>query len=52
MLGSLAATQSTTVTVTVAFSASGTWPVTFSVTHHEYDGNPSNDTASITETVP
>jgi hypothetical protein len=52
MLGSLAATQSTTVTVTGTFSSSGTWPVTFSVTHHEYDGNPANDTASITETLP
>ena len=52
MLGSLAATQSATVTVTGTLPASGTWPVAFSVTHHEYDGNPANDTASITETVP
>jgi hypothetical protein len=52
MLGSLAATQSAIVTVTGTLPASGTWPVTFSVTHHEYDGNPTNDTASIIETVP
>jgi hypothetical protein len=52
MLGSLAASQSATVTITGTLPTSGAWPVTFSVTHHEYDGNPANDNAAITQTVP
>ena len=52
MLGSLAASQSAAVTVTGTLPTSGTWPVTFSVTHHEYDGDPADDNIAITETVP
>lgn len=51
MLGSLAAGQSTTVFVTGKLPQSGTWPITFSVTHREADGAPTNDSVTLTELV-
>jgi hypothetical protein len=51
LLGNLAAGQSATVTVTGTLPTSGAWPVTFSVTHHEADSIPMNDSATVTESV-
>ena len=52
MLGSIPAGTSATITVVGALGASGTWPVTFTVTHHEIDTNPSNNDTAVTTTVP
>jgi hypothetical protein len=52
MLGSVPNGASATVTVTGVLSTSGTWPVTFTVTHHESDLNPANDGAAVTTVVP
>jgi hypothetical protein len=51
LLGSLAAGQSATVTVTGTLPNTGNWPVTFSVTHAEADSVPRNDSATVTESV-
>ena len=51
LLGSLAAGQSATVSVSAVLPTSGTWPVTFSVTHHEPDSVPGNDSTTVTESV-
>jgi uncharacterized repeat protein (TIGR01451 family) len=50
-LGNLAAGQSATVSVNAVFPTSGTWPVTFSVTHHEADPTPANDSVTLSEWV-
>ena len=51
LLGSLAAGQSATVTVRSILPTSGTWPVTFSVTHAEADPVVHNDSVTVTESV-
>lgn len=51
LLGGLAPGQSATVTVNGTLPTSGTWPITFSVTHHESDAVPSNDSVSVIESV-
>jgi Domain of unknown function DUF11 len=52
MLGSIPAGTSATLTVVGVLGASGTWPVTFTVTHHEIDTNPTNNDTTVTTTVP
>jgi hypothetical protein len=52
MLGSLPAGASATITAVAALPVSGTWPVTFTVTHHEIDTNPANNDTVVTTTVP
>jgi hypothetical protein len=39
------------VTVGASFTATGTQPVTFSVTHHEADNVPVNDSVTVNVTV-
>jgi hypothetical protein len=51
LLGSLVAGQSASVTVNGTLPTSGTWPVTFSVTHAEADSVPTNDSVAVSETV-
>jgi hypothetical protein len=51
LLGSLAAGQSATVSVTASLPQPGTWPVTFSVTHLEADSVPANDSVTLIEAV-
>jgi Domain of unknown function DUF11 len=51
MLGSIAAGASATVTVSGILPTSGSWPITFTVTHRENDTNPANDGAVVTTTV-
>jgi len=51
LLGSLAAGQSATVSVTGSLPQSGTWPVTFSVTHQEADSVAANDSVTLLESV-
>ena len=50
-LGALSAGRSATVTVSASFTATGTQPVTFSVTHHEADNVPMNDSVTVNVTV-
>ena len=50
-LGSLASGQSATVTVNATLTATGAWPATFSVTHHEADPAPTNDSVTTTVTA-
>jgi hypothetical protein len=52
MLGSIDAAVGATVTFSAVLPASGSWPVTFTVTHGENDTNPANDGAVVTTTVP
>ena len=52
MLGTIPSGASATVTVTAVALTSGTWPMTFTVTHHESDPNPANDGSVVTTTVP
>jgi Domain of unknown function DUF11 len=51
MLGSIRASASATITVIGVVPAPGTWPVTFTVTHHEIDTNPTNNDTAVTTTV-
>jgi hypothetical protein len=51
LLGSLAAGQSATVTVTGTLPISGAWPVTFSVSHFEADSIPKNNSVMVTESA-
>lgn len=51
LLGSLAAGQSAAVTVSGILPVSGTWPVTFSVTHAEADPVVHNDSVTVSESV-
>ena len=51
LLGSLAAGQSATVSVSAVLPTSGTWPITFSVGHQEPDSVPSNNSVTVTQSV-
>jgi hypothetical protein len=46
-LGSLAPGQTVTATVIATLPATGTWPVTFSATHHEPDSVVANDSTTV-----
>ena len=50
-LGPLPAGGTATVSVTAILPTSGTWPVTFSVTHGEADSAPRNEGVVVTEVV-
>ena len=50
-LGLLPAGATATVSVTGMLPISGTWPVTFSVTHGDADSNPQNEGVVVTEVV-
>ena len=50
-LGLLPASATATVSVTGMLPISGTWPVTFSVTHGDADSNPQNEGVVVTEGV-
>ena len=50
-LVNLGSGQSATVTVNATLTATGAWPATFSVTHHEADPAPTNDSVTTTVTA-
>jgi hypothetical protein len=52
MLGSIPANTSAIMTVVGVLPVSGTWPVTFTVSHHEIDTNWANNDTTVTTTVP
>jgi hypothetical protein len=51
MLGALPAGHSAAVEVSATITEPGSWPLAFSVTHHDADSNAANDSATVVETV-